>query len=110
MKHPITLILVAILTFGACTSQQISKTIGEVLGEGLTSQEVAAGLKEALTKGITKGAQSASRTDGYFKNPKIRIPLPPELENVERTLRQIGLGKEVDNFILTLNRGAENAA
>lgn len=103
-----TLSIIFVLT--SCTSQQISQTIGDVLGEGLSTQEVAAGLKEALSKGITKGAQTASKTDGYFKNPKIRIPLPPEIQNVERTLRQVGLGKEVDNFILTLNRGAENAA
>ena len=95
----------------ACTTQQINQTIGEVLGgQGLTSEDVAAGLKEALSKGITKGAQSASKVDGYFKNPKIRIPIPEEMANVERTLRQVGLGDEVDKFLLTLNRGAEEAA
>lgn len=94
----------------SCTSQQISQTIGDVLGEGLTTEQVAAGLKEALSKGITEGAQQASRTNGYFKNPKIKIPIPEELQNIERTLRQVGLGDEVDKFILTLNRGAEEAA
>lgn len=94
----------------SCTSQQISQTIGEVLGQGLTAEEVSAGLKEALSKGATKGAQVASKTNGYYKNAKIRIPIPPEMEEVERTLRQVGLGDEVDNFIVTLNRGAEEAA
>lgn len=94
----------------ACTSQQISQTLGTVLGESLTTEQVAAGLKEALSKGVTTGAQSASKTDGYFKNPRLKIPMPEEMQNVERTLRQVGLGDEVDKFILTLNRGAENAA
>lgn len=94
----------------ACTSQQISQTLGTVLGEGLTTEQVAAGLKEALSNGVTKGTQSASKTDGYFKNPRLKIPMPEEMQNVERTLRQVGLGDEVDKFILTLNRGAENAA
>lgn len=103
------LTLISALFFG-CTSQQISQTIGGVLGQSLTTEEVVAGLKEALSKGVTKGAQSASKTDGFFKNARIRIPLPEEMQNVEKTLRQVGLGDEVDNFILTLNRGAEEAA
>jgi hypothetical protein len=51
-----------------------------------------------------------SQVDGYFKNPQIKIPFPPDVKKVEDRLRQIGLGKEVDKFILTLNRGAEDAA
>lgn len=99
-----------IFLLASCTSQQISQTLGTVLGEGLTTDQVAAGLKEALSKGVTKGTQAASMTDGFFKNPKLKIPMPQEMQNVERTLRQIGMGDEVDKFILTLNRGAENAA
>lgn len=111
MKYLLVIsILVSSIILNACTSQQISQTIGDVLGQGLTAEEVGSGLKEALSKGATKGAQSASKTDGYYKNPKIRIPMPSEMQNVERTLRQVGLGDEVDNFILTLNRGAEEAA
>jgi hypothetical protein len=48
--------------------------------------------------------------DGYFKNPEIKIPFPPEVKKVEDRLRQIGLGGEVDKFVMTLNRGAEDAA
>ncbi len=110
MKNYFTIAIFVSIFLVGCTSQQISRTIDGVLGAGLTTDDVAAGLKEALTKGVTKGAQSASKTDGFFKNSKIRIPLPAEMQNVERTLRQVGLGDEVDNFILTLNRGAEEAA
>lgn len=102
---------------GACTSAQINQTIGEVNktvnGGGtpqLTSAEVADGLKEALIKGISNGSDLASQVDGYFKNPEIKIPFPPEVKKVEDKLRQIGLGAEVDKFVLTLNRGAEDAA
>src|SRR5690606_35735735 len=45
-----------------------------------------------------------------FKNPEIKIPFPPEVKKVEDRLRQIGLGGEVDKFVMTLNRGAEDAA
>jgi len=106
-----------VLTFllGACTTAQINQTMGEVnkaLGSqsSLTTAEVAEGLKEALINGITNGSNTASQIDGYFKNPKIKIPFPPDVKKVEDKLRQIGLGNEVDKFVMTLNRGAEDAA
>lgn len=99
----------------ACSSTQISQTIGEVnkaleLEQPLTTGEVSEGLKEALIKGISTGSDLASRVDGYFNNPEIKIPFPPEVKKVEDKLRQIGLNSEVDKFILALNRGAEEAA
>lgn len=76
----------------------------------LTAEEVAAGLKEALTNGVSKGSDLTSKVDGYFKNPEIKIPFPPDVKKVETRLRQMGLGGEVDKFVLSLNRGAEDAA
>ncbi len=76
----------------------------------LSTTDIANGLKEALTKGISKGADSLSKLDGYFKNPKIKIPFPPDAKKMEKKLRDIGMGADVDNFIMTLNRGAEDAA
>jgi hypothetical protein len=107
-------VLLTIVLCG-CTSAQINQTIGDVnktIGGGtpLTSEEVANGLKEALIKGISTGSDLASQLDGYFKNPEIKIPFPPEVKKVEDRLRQIGLGSEVDKFVMTLNRGAEDAA
>ena len=106
-----------ILILSACTSAQINQTLGDVnktLGNSgakpVTTAEVAEGLKEALIKGISNGADLASQLDGYFKNPEIKIPFPPEVKKVEDKLRQIGLGGEVDKFVMTLNRGAEDAA
>jgi len=100
---------------GACTSAQINQAINDVnkqIGSSkpLTSAEVGEGLKEALTNGISKGADLVSQADGYFKNPEIKIPFPPDVKKVEDKLRQIGLGSEVDKFVMTLNRGAEDAA
>ena len=99
----------------ACTSAQINQTLGDInktLGSGapLSTAEVSEGLKEALVKGISLGADLASQTDGFLQNPLIKIPFPPEVQKVEDKLRQIGLGKEVDKFVTTLNRGAEDAA
>ncbi len=77
---------------------------------GLSDTDIANGLKEALTKGAKMAADSLNKTDGYYKNPLLKIPFPPELAKMESALRNIGLGSEVDKFILSMNRSAENAA
>ena len=79
-------------------------------GAGLDKDTVAAGLKEALTVGSQNAVKTVSGVDGYFKNPAIRIPLPDKVKKVEKPLRKIGLGKQVDEFVLTMNRAAEKAA
>jgi len=99
----------------ACTTAQLNQAMTEVnkalnTETPLTTAEVGEGLKEALINGISNGSDLASAVDGYFKNPRIKIPFPPDVKKVEDKLRQIGLGSEVDKFVMTLNRGAEDAA
>jgi hypothetical protein len=77
---------------------------------GLSETDIANALKEALTKGAKMAADSLNKTDGYYKNPLLKIPFPPELAKMESSLRSIGLGGEIDKFILSMNRSAENAA
>lgn len=77
---------------------------------GLSSSDIATGLKQALQIGISKGSDQASALDGYFKNPLLKIAFPPEAQKVASTLRQLGLNKQVDQFELSLNRAAEDAA
>jgi hypothetical protein len=91
---------------------QLKKTAKSLTGGSgeLSSAEIAEGLKEALTNGISKGADLVSKIDGYFKNPEIKIPFPPEAKKAEDKLRQMGMNDQVDKFILTLNRAAEDAA
>lgn len=76
----------------------------------LTSSDIAAGLKQALQIGIGKGSDQASAVDGYFKNPLLRIAFPPEAQQVATQLRALGFNKQVDQFELSLNRAAEDAA
>jgi Protein of unknown function (DUF4197) len=75
-----------------------------------TADEVSRGLKEALIQGTTKGTSLVSKLDGYFKNPEIKIPFPPDVKIVETKMRALGMGKQVDEFVLSLNRAAEDAA
>jgi hypothetical protein len=99
----------------SCTATQLTQAVNDanqVLGaeQPVTSEQVEQGLREALTQGVSKGTDALSQADGYFKNPEIKIPFPPDAKKVEDKLRAIGLGNDVDRFIMTLNRGAEDAA
>jgi hypothetical protein len=76
----------------------------------LTSDEVISGLKEALEVGTQRGTDKLSAIDGFFKDAAIKILMPPEAEKVEKTLRNVGMGRQVDNAILSMNRAAEDAA
>ncbi len=114
MKKIVVLLIATSIFFSACSSgQEILKTIGGLGGSGdtpVTELEVIKGLKQALEVGITKGANVVSQVDGYNANTNIRIPFPPDVQKVENTLRDIGLGKEIDKLVVNINRGAETAA
>lgn len=91
----------------------VDKIIQKVPGKksgGLTNDEVVSGLKEALEVGTKKGAERLSAVDGFFKDAVVKILMPPEAQKVEKTLRDVGFGKQVDNAVLSMNRAAEDAA
>lgn len=90
------------------TVNDVNKTMNQPAP--LTNDEVIRGLKEALSIGISNAGGLASATDGYFKNPKLFIPFPPEVKNVEDKLRSLGMNSLCDQFVQSVNRGAENAA
>jgi RNA binding exosome subunit len=87
----------------------LQKTLGGG-GEGLSEDEIVRGLKEALQVGTTKAVEVASQVNGYYGNPKIKIPLPGEVQRVEKLLKSVGYGKQIDEFELSMNRAAEHAA
>ena len=85
-------------------------TDGARLDTLLSNEEIAAGLKEALAVGFEKAVASAGAPDGFWKNPKIRIPEPQALQKSARVLDQVGLDKEVGEFRYTMNQAASQAA
>lgn len=92
------------------TLKSVKELSKDVSKGGFSEKEAADAIKEALTKGIGKGADILSKTDGFYKNPEVKLPFPEDARNVESTLRKAGLGKQVDDVILSLNRAAEDAA
>ena len=77
--------------------------------ESITPQDAASGLREALASGAQYAVDSLGRQDGFFGNGKVKIPLPESAQKAERVLRQLGMGRQADELILTINRAAEAA-
>lgn len=81
-------------------------------GGGFASEEdeTSQGLKEALTIGTGNAVSNVSRPDGYYRNPLIRIAMPESVQKVEKALRFVGYGRQLDDFEMSMNRAAEQAA
>ena len=77
--------------------------------DALTNQDATGGLKAALEKGSVAAVDLLGRTDGFFGNSAVRIPLPESLKRYEKLMRNLGMGKYADELILTMNRAAEAA-
>ena len=117
MKVRVVLLLGMLLVWAGQLAY--AQQIGDVLkgiqkgvggGSAVSETEIVNGLKEALQIGTGNAVQTVSKVDGYYKNPKIRIPLPDTVQKTEKILRAAGYGSKVDEFELSMNRAAERAA
>lgn len=113
-------LFIAVFSIVACTTQQLQQTADaakEAMNSGtkpasnpLTNEEVINGLKEALTVGTNNSSSFASKVDGFYKNPALFIPFPPEAQKVKDWALKLGMNEQLDKFVMTLNRSAEEAA
>ena len=113
MKKINLLLLITLIISSLSVKSQILNQVKNVVQKstgGLTQDEAASGIKEALTKGITKGVEMVSKENGYFGDVEIKIPFPSDAKVMEDKLRAIGMGKKVDEVVLSINRAAEDAA
>ena len=83
---------------------------GSSQGKTLTDSKIVRGLKEALEIGTGNAVKEVSKLNGYYKNPKIKVPLPKAVKKVEFIMKAVGYGPEVDAFSQSMNRAAERAA
>ena len=75
----------------------------------LSDSDIGGGLKEALAKGTRDAINELGRTDGFWNNPRFRIPLPGPVEKLEGILQGAGMGSQLDALHLSFNRAAEQA-
>jgi len=98
----------SILILSSCAElQQIATQIPN--GYGVSDTEISSGLKQALQFGIDKEVTSLAKENGFFSNELVRISLPPQLQKVDKTLRDVGLDALADEGLKVLNRAAEDA-
>lgn len=97
---------------GGSLLKKASEALGSKNGKGagLSSEDIVAGLKAALEQGAQKSADKLSMADGFFKDAAVKVLMPEEAKKVESKLRSIGMGKLVDDAILSMNRAAEEAS
>lgn len=87
-----------------------STTAGSSTQNGtITQTEAVTGIKQALSNGLNNSINTLSAPNGFLGDAVVKILMPPEAQQIEKTLRSAGMGKLCDNFISSLNRAAENA-
>ncbi|AWA30357.1 DUF4197 domain-containing protein [Flavobacterium magnum] len=111
MKKILLLLLVFPLAGNAQLKGILKKASDKVesVTKGNSGVDIGAGLKEALNKGVTEQVSKLTARDGFYKNEAVRILMPAELQQVDKTLRKMGMAKLADEGILMLNRAAEDA-
>jgi hypothetical protein len=112
MKHVCAVIFILLLGTVPSPAQfgDLSQRLGIGKSSTLPDTKLAAGLKEALQVGTANAVKSTGRVDGYFGNPAIKILMPDRMRTLEKGLRAVGYGPQVDQFVLSMNRAAEKAA
>ena len=111
-------VLLAILLSVTCSAQtqlgDILKKADEALNQhsvsGLSNDKIVAGLKQALQVSTGKAVAVTGKPDGFLKNEAIKILLPPKLQTVGKGMRMLGMGTQVDELEVGMNRAAEQAA
>lgn len=76
----------------------------------ISNADASNGLRQALTDGSAAAVKLLGAENGYFGNAKVKIPLPPSLQKVEGAMRMMGMKKQADELVLSMNRAAEAAA
>jgi hypothetical protein len=100
---------VGIVILGVATGVVISVHAAAQGLAALSSQDATAGLKDALIQASGKAVGQLGTADGFLANPQVKIPLPDSIRRVESGLRMVGMGRQADELVVSMNRAAEMA-
>jgi len=87
----------------------VTKSKGSTTVAALSNEKIISGLKEALKVSTGKAVASTGKPDGFFKNEAIKILLPEKLRKAQKGMRLIGMGPQLDQLEVGMNRAAEQA-
>ncbi|HVO84170.1 MAG TPA: DUF4197 domain-containing protein [Syntrophobacteria bacterium] len=99
-----------VLGYGAGLLDQAQQMLSPASQGGPDNATIVSGLKEALSVATGDAVQAVGKTDGYFSNQAIKILMPEKIRTVAEVAGKLGFQKEVDDFVLSMNRAAEHAA
>ncbi len=102
-------ILYSTFSFAQSPLDRVWQTITKSKSAGQSTDKITAGLKEALRVGTGKAVASTGRPDGFFRNEAIKILLPDKLRTASKGMRLFGMGPQLDELELGMNRAAEQA-
>ena len=117
MKKSIWLLIILVLvqvfllypSYGGIFDK-IFKKFGGSADATLNENRIISALKEAISIGSNNAIDSVSKIDGFFGNQVIKILVPEKIKMLADGLGKIGYQEKVDDFILSMNRAAEEAA
>jgi hypothetical protein len=97
----------ALLTLLGCGALGGNALCAEL--SSLSNADASAGLKKALDQGINLAVGKLGVPDGFLKNPRVKIDLPPKIAKAESMMRMLGAGEQLDELVTSMNRAAEAA-
>ncbi|MGN6153359.1 MAG: DUF4197 domain-containing protein [Lysobacteraceae bacterium] len=118
MRRSSVLALIVCLTVaGGAGAQSLERQLKDRLlggnssgsAAGLSEKDAAGGVREALAQGVDRAVRQLGAPDGFFRDEAVKILVPQRLRKVADLARQLGAGKKVDAFELSMNRAAEKA-
>jgi len=111
MKKSLWNLSVIVVLLACCFAQSpLDQILGRAKSSSLSNDKITAGLKEALKVSTGNAIAATGRPDGFLKNAAIKILLPPKLQTVGKGMRMMGMGQQVDELEIGMNRAAEQAA
>lgn len=92
--------------FGQTTRRTTTRTTRQT---SVSNSDISSGLKEAIIVGVRHAVDELGQENGFLDYPRVKIPLPDGLKKMESTLRFLGQGRRVDEFVESMNHAAEKA-
>jgi uncharacterized protein DUF4197 len=111
MLKIVTLVVTLLISAQPVAAQfdQLLKGFGSSVGGGINDAKIGSGLQEALKVGTGNAVTQTGTLDGFLANQAIKILMPKSLQSIEKPLRLVGYGPQIDEFVVGMNRAAEKA-
>jgi Protein of unknown function (DUF4197) len=78
-------------------------------GAQLVEKDAASGIRAALERGASVAIEKLGVSGGFSGNPKVHIPLPDSLKQVQKAAKMLGMDKQFSELEASMNQAAEAA-